>query len=303
MLGARRPSTYKQYSGYITEWLNYSTANNIDSIAPSISQAVNFLETLRLKRHLGYSAVNTARSALAAVLQLPTGIPLGQDPLVRTYMKGVFHMQPPVPRYVSTWDPDVVLQLLKTWSPASTVDFSLLTFKLAVLILLVSAQRIQTLALLDIAFMTVGKSVIRFTIPGLLKQSRPGYKNPEVLLRAYAPDRRLCVLTYFNEYLNRTKTLRGQETALFITTKKPFRKASKDTMSRWVRQVMLQAGIDTSIFKPHSIRGASASAAKRGGATTKEVMDKAGWARESVFRKYYDRPLLPSCSFDVAVLK
>ena len=38
--------------------------------------------------------------------------------------------------------------------------------------------------------------------------------------------------------------------------------ASKDTMSRWLKQVMSAAGLDTSIFKPHSTRSAATSAAK-----------------------------------------
>lgn len=303
MINARRPSTYRQYYCYIADWHKYSSVHNIDPIMPSIPEAVNFLETIRSERKLGYNAMNTARSALASILQLPHGASFGQDPLVRTYMKGVYQLTPPVPRYCGTWDPHTVLSLLRTWSPAHKTDLQQLTFKVVALVLLVSGQRIQTLNLLDLKNMRIGTSSIRFTIPGLLKQTRPGYKNPEITLKAYAPDRRLCIFTYLNEYLERTKALRTDDTALFVTLHKPHRKASKDTLGRWVKTVMTKAGIDISVFAPHSFRGASTSAAKRGGATTKEIMDNAGWTGDSVFRKYYDRPVHVNNKFDLAVLQ
>ena len=34
----------------------------------------------------------------------------------------------------------------------------------------------------------------------------------------------------------------------------PHGPASKDTISKWLKQVMFDAGLDTSIFKPHSTR-------------------------------------------------
>lgn len=177
-------------------------------------------------------------------------------------MKGVFNTRPPTPRYVDTWDPELVLDLLRGWSPASTIDFRTLTFKVVVLILLVSGQRIQTLSLLDVRHMLLGQKCITFRIFALLKQTRPGYKNPEVTLRAY-PDKHLCVFTYLNEYLQRTRHLRKGHSKLFLTIQKPFTVASKDTITRWVQTVMKLAGINTDLYAPHSIRCTSSSAAKR----------------------------------------
>ena len=49
------------------------------------------------------------------------------------------------------------------------------------------------------------------------------------------------------------------------------------------------AGIDTTVYAPHSTRSASTSAAERGGATTEDILKTAGWTNTSTFAKYYKR--------------
>ena len=46
---------------------------------------------------------------------------------------------------------------------------------------------------------------------------------------------------------------------------------------------MKGAGIDTSIFKAHSCRGAAASAAKDHGIAVVDIMKTADWSRETTF--------------------
>ena len=57
---------------------------------------------------------------------------------------------------------------------------------------------------------------------------------------------------------------------------------------------MDKAGIDTSIFKAHSTRGAAASAAAAAGITTADILKAADWGSESVFTKFYYKPLRSS---------
>jgi len=62
-----------------------------------------------------------------------------------------------------------------------------------------------------------------------------------------------------------------------------------------------KAGIDTSIFKAHSTRGAATSAAAAPGITTADILKAADWSSESVFTKFYYKPLSSSV-FGEAVL-
>ena len=54
-------------------------------------------------------------------------------------------------------------------------------------------------------------------------------------------------------------------------------------------QLMLDAGIDATIFKPHSTRSAATSAAKLASVPLDEVMATAGWRSSSVFAVCYHK--------------
>ena len=88
---------------------------------------------------------------------------------------------------------------------------------------------------------------------------------------------------------------------MFISWIKPHHSVTSASIARWLKTVLEQAGINTSIFKAHSTRGASVSAAKNMGVTTKEILDTANWSTESVFQKYYYKPIRNS-DFSDAIL-
>ena len=86
---------------------------------------------------------------------------------------------------------------------------------------LVSAHRGQSLHMLDISCTKVTASSYEFPLPEHVRQSRPGFKTPSVLLKAYPVDKTLCVFQHLTEHLKRTKPLRGAETKLFVSFVKP----------------------------------------------------------------------------------
>ncbi|PFX30406.1 hypothetical protein AWC38_SpisGene4801, partial [Stylophora pistillata] len=165
-----------------------------------------------------------------------------------------------------------------------------------------TAQRGQSLHMLDIQFMKEGDSFFEFALPEHIKQSRLGYKVPSVLLQAFPADQSLCVFTHLKEYLQRTKCLRGTETKLLISHAKPHHRASRDTISRWIRSVMTEAGIDVTTFKPHSTRAAAASKTKNVSVPVKEILDTAGWSSERTFDRFYDKPFQKAGGFATSVL-
>lgn len=156
--------------------------------------------------------------------------------------------------------------------------------------------------MLDIEFMKEGDSFFEFALPEHIKQSPPGYKVPSVLLQAYPADQSLCVFTHLREYLQRTKLLRGTETKLFLSHAKPHHRASRDTISRWIRSVTAAAGVDVTTFKPHSTRAAAASKAKNASVPVKEILDTAGWSSERTFDRFYNKPFQKNGGVATSVL-
>ena len=258
------------------------------------AQVLAFLTSL-FELGLGYSSLNVARSAMASFVVLTDGTSVGAHPMIARFLKGVYSLRPPAPRYNYIWDVNLVFDLLREWAPASNLDLKYLTLKLVMLVALVSAQRGQTIHKLKLDNMHITESSVIFQISDLIKQSRPGHTGLTVTLQAYPTDRRLCVVTYLKQYLSRTEQLRRQDgvktNQLFISFKKPHAAVSKDTLARWINSVMSQAGVDIGQFKPHSTRAASTSAAKRLGVPISDILRTAGWSKETTFQRFYNKPL------------
>ena len=266
---------------------------------PSVEQVLNFLASL-YKKGIGYSAINTARSALSTFVILD-GKPAGQHPLVIRLLKGVFNSRPSLPRTNVTWDPEILLKFLRKLSPVAKLSLYLLTLKTTALIWLLTGQRCQSLNLIDIRNVTITDHYVKFRWGDRLKTTRPGFQQEEIKVMAYAPDRKLCIVTVLKRYLLVTQKLRVGNSFL-ITTQKPYGGASKDTISRWVKVVMSKAGLDLSLFTPHSLRAASTSAAFRAKVPIDTILRTAGWSKQNTFRRYYNKPISTSTSFSQAIL-
>ena len=261
ILSSWRHSTKKQYAVYIRRWTKFCAEQKLSIYQTDVLPVLQFLTIIYEKTH-SYSAVNTARCALSSFIVLDSGQTIGTHPLISRFVKGVFNLHPPAPRYKEVWDVRLVLDFLRSLSPIASLGLRDITLKLCMLIALISAQRCQTLHLLRIDCMKFKSNSVTFTVKELLKQSKPGNTGLTLNLKAYPPDRRLCICRVLKHYLLCTKPLRKNSKQLFISYRKPHEPVGKQTISRWLCKVLHQAGVDTSLYKAHSTRAASSSAAR-----------------------------------------
>ena len=241
---------------------------------------------------IGYSAINTAKCAIGSYALFQGGQSLKDNQMVARFMKGVFNLKPPRPRYSDIWDVGKVLDYIRSIPVDADISLQDLTLKLCMLILLLSAQRVQTLHLLRIDNLDLQEDSARFTVTDLLKQSRPGNCGVTICLKEYPFDKRLCVVQTLRLYLTKTGSLRGEEKRLFISYKRPHRAVSKDTIARWAKEGLSRSGINIAKYKPHSTRAASTSAAEARHVPICDIMLMAGWSSENTFRTYYNKPLI-----------
>ena len=303
MLCSWRSGTKKQYQVFIKKWIQYCREREIGEIQTSLNNILDFLTHL-YESKLSYSSINTARSALSALGLMVDNILVGQHPLVVRFMKGLYNLRPPKTRNVCVWDVSVVLLYLKKLSPVNMLSLKELTCKLVMLIALTNATRSQTICALNIDSMEKCRDEFVFHINKLLKQSRPGYKNPDVNLRAYPPDRRICVYTVLKEYLKRTVNFRNDSDSkqLIISYIKPHKPVTTSTVSRWIRDVLHRSGIDINEFTAHSVRSAATSKAKINNISISDIMLKAGWTNVKTFSSFYNKKIVKQNNFDVGVL-
>jgi hypothetical protein len=132
---AWRPGTQKQYT--VRYYLQ-----SINHISPNVGTAIDFLH--EFYKGLSYRTLNTLRSALSSVVQPIDNFTFGNHALVTRYMQGVFVNRPAQPRYKQIWDVSVVIKYLK-----SLVD-NTYNSPLLMLLALVTAQRCQTIQVLNI---------------------------------------------------------------------------------------------------------------------------------------------------------
>ena len=136
----------------------------------------------------------------------------------------------------------------------------------------------------------------------LAKQSRQGKPLVEFFFPSFSHDESLCPVQTLWQYELVTSPFRlGDQQELFLAIVKPHKLVSYCTIARWLKCVLKDAGIDVKMFTAHSVRGASSSAAAMAGVTTNDILKAADWSTDSVFRRFYYRPV-HSSSFGDAVL-
>ena len=177
MIQSITPSTLKQYESSLKYWWDFTHLKNIDFFNATTSDVITFLHT-RLQKGGGYSTLNTARSAISLI----STVDINSDGLISRFMKGVYKQRPTKPKYATTWDVTPVLNYLEKIHPLNKFNLKDVTEKVATLLALTTAQRLQTLSLINVNNIVQSKTSISIKIPDPIKTSRPGVFQPELIL-------------------------------------------------------------------------------------------------------------------------
>lgn len=119
---------------------------------------------------------------------------------------------------------------------------------------------------------------VSFAPSGLAKQSRKGKTITEFFFPSFPHDSGLCPVNTLKAYESRTAPYRGGEQKLFLALIKPYKAVTSSTMARWLKSLLEAAGINTSVFTAHSVRGASSSVAANLGVTKNDILKAADWS-------------------------
>lgn len=153
--------------------------------------------------------------------------------------------------------------------------------------MLVTAQRIHTLHMIRLSRIPVHDKGCTIQTVDTLKHSRPGHHQLALELQRFEQDQKLCVVNCLPEYIQKTRTVRNHTDQLLICYTKPFGPASKDSIARWLKSVLLAAGIQN--FPPHSFIKAAASSMFNSGSSVDDILKSARWSKTSTFYKFYKR--------------
>uniref|UniRef100_A0ABD2WM07 Reverse transcriptase domain-containing protein n=1 Tax=Trichogramma kaykai TaxID=54128 RepID=A0ABD2WM07_9HYME len=190
---------------------------------------------------------------------------ISKDAGISRYLKGISNQKPQKAKYNYIWSPKPAIEILSKNYPNEDLTLETLTKKVATLLVLTTAQRIQTLSKIEIENIEFHQDTLQIKVPSKIKTSGRNRYQPFINIKFFQDKPNICVAKTIQVYLNKTSELRGQCKTLFITHKKPFHAATSQTISRWIRETLESAGINTEIFTAHSTRHAATSAAARRG--------------------------------------
>lgn len=278
----------KQYSVTFKLWWEFCQEHHINPFEGPLSSVIAFLVSTFYKG-ASYGTINSHRSALSLLL----GNNVGSDERIKRLLKGMYRKKPSCPKYSSTWDPKIVLDYISEWYPNINLSLVKLTKKLSILLALCTSHRVQTFSLIKTTNIIKSPSGIKILISDIIKTSKPGREQPVLFLPYFVDNPNICPAKTLDDYLSVTSDLRpvGSD-SLLLTHKKPHKKASSQTISRWIKQTLAESGVDVSIFSAHSTRHASTSAAASAGVCIDTIRKTAGWsATSTTFARFYNRPV------------
>ena len=283
-------STTDGYNTYIKKWVTYCESRNIP-----MSEAINsvkigneFLTHLFDVGKYSYSAINNARCALSKFINTGNSDTFGKQIETQWQMRGMFRERPQLPRYTVTFNPQIVLEHLRS---QKSMTLKQITYKIATLLCFVTGQRDQSINEIDTDYKYEDEEKMVFYIPTVLKTTTPRYHLKPLTIKKY-PDKALCVAFHIDLYLKATEHVRGNTKKLLLSIVPPFKEVTTTTVARWVKETLSDAGINTKTFSSHSTRSSSTSTAKERGLSMDEIRKAAGWTNGSTFARFYERPIV-----------
>lgn len=288
ILASLSEGTLRQYEKPIRLWWENCKEKNIDLFEAAVPEILCFLTKLT-EGVKTYGTLNSYRSAISLI----TNVDLGNNNVVKRFCKGVSVIKPQNSKYNDIWDPKLVLNYISQLGSNVDLNLEMLTKKLSILIALSTGQRLQTLSKIKIENIRIQKDYVKIIITDRIKTSGVGREQPILEFPFFKELPNLCVANTLKEYLKKTENIRAKdENSLFLTFKKPYHKATSQTISRWLKDILKKSGIDTNIYSGYSTRHASTSSAARKGVRIEKIRQAAGWTSSSnCFAKFYNRPL------------
>ena len=165
-----------------------------------------------------------------------------------------------------------------------------LSMKTAILIMVLSGHRVNTLEYLKITNMYISETECTFVFSSVVKHSWPGYHQQPLILRSFPSNPSLCPVTNITQYL-KFRLEKSANEGFFMITVPPYKQCLKDTIARWIKETLSLAGISSGIYQAHSLWSASASLALYKGVNLSTILKSGNWTRNSTFKKYYKKEI------------
>ena len=180
----------------------------LDPYMASYNQAMSFLPDMFYEKKGKYGTIAVVRSALSAILPKINSQTFGKDERVSRMIKGIFKLHPSLPKYIVTYDPDIILQYMDSLPANNLLSMDLFTKKLCTLLCLLIGQRSQTISSLKLDRSALAHETYTFYIDTIQKINKTRETSTLFGFQSFKPNEKLCIINCLIEYRSRTNLLR-----------------------------------------------------------------------------------------------
>lgn len=313
--GARRRSTITTYDSRLEKFFDWAEHHSVDPLEAPVNALCSFFVSL-FDEGKQVSTIKNYRSAIPSVHSgFSDGSTVGSNQTILTLLKGMFNKRPPRRRLAPSWSINEVLSSFSSspYEPIQNSPLDALTKKTIFLVAAASSRRRS-----EIHALSVKPGFIRFTPDGvhllpnpsfLAKNQSESFSPDHIFLPSMSTtssvreDRFICPVRALKWYIEKTKSIRKSD-ALFLIPRSPYTPASKDTISRWLVEIIAPFAAPDDSPKAHDVRAHASSIAWFRGVPLQDIMRAASWKTPSTFvASYLTNVVSPEALFASSVLR
>ena len=273
----------------------------VPPVNPLVADPQKLVRFFMSKKHLKKKTLIIIRAALASVFSFlaPQDTPIAELRMVKQFFTAKRKTEFVLPRMLDEiWDTQLVVDHLRTWGNSEDLPIAKLQHKVIMLICLATFWRprsdVARLEVRDIHFhqdpdcnLTGMTLVARFSKETTGKASKIGKIG----------DPQVCPVSNLFLFMDRTRNVwenqprDRQVFQVYIDDNQNRKAASGDTVAKWLEKIMQDSGIDTKVYKAHSIRSASSTKAQLQGFSPEEIKRHGNWSLKcTTYEDHYYRP-------------
>ncbi len=284
ILSSVAPSTKSSYEKIFFRFVQFFEERGFDFATLNVDETLQFLQSFVGKSK---SRVRTGVAAIKFFLKIYHREDLVVHPLITLFGKGAQNLAPLPREKTQIWNPQVVLDWLKTRPiPSAFLDCAK---EACLLLLLATGWRVDDVWKLDCRVEWFEDSA-RFFFCVRRKCPVKGSFTTSQMVGRFSSEPGVCPIDAVFRFMQVARKIRKVPcSVLFVSsTGNP---ASKDTLRRWVVDLLAKANVFDSAG---SCRSASTSAALARNRSIDDILNLAGWSSVNTFRRFYQREVLPS---------
>ena len=266
----RRLSTRLNYQARWGTYRKWCKDFRHRSSSPSIAKIADFLTYMFKSKGAALSTIKGYRAMLAAVFKFP--LPeISTSPILKDLIRS-FEISAPRPIFPPPpWDLDKVLQFLSgpPFEPLARASFLDKTKKALFLLAMATAKRVSELQALSFSVSFQGEDLVLYYDP-FFRAKTESVANPlprSIIVPSLSdfagdlPERVHCPVRAIKYLRKAARSASFIPSSLFVSPRNPERAMSKNAMSFYLRQLIVDSGAVSSARPPraHDIRGIATS--------------------------------------------